>query len=556
MICSSKNSNNTVKTQIPDYGKYLVGYDARDQLFVNGLPNVDVSKDIVYGKKFFEPEIFDKMDRKCVARQLPVGFACAPFKPNNSFKNKELACIRRIGREIPRVCNKTMKAFGSFVAEHVETKLKNKVELVLCPDVDEMNYIDNLSHNEARKTQLRNAVNTPQDYRVEVASHRINSFIKEEFYDEAKNPRLIMPRHDKFKVKFGRFIKELESNIFSKPNFIKKIPSAERPTVLFDKLNPQIYKIIETDYTSWEASMKRQMVTIEHSIYKALMKLVPEFSEFESLLKKVISKNILRLGYQNIRVEGRASGENTTSLGNTLLNYYIWKFVCKKMGIKSKSFFEGDDGIAAVPQHFDVDKAIAIMKRLGMIVKMKLENKIGDVSFCGCRFDDVDMVNTTDPIRYLSRFGWSSRQYCSSGPHVRRELAKLKAMSTLAAYPGCPVIAPFAQWVYKQLSEITDEQISLRIKKNHDSSYTREWLQSNLKQDLIQKGLTQPILMNTRMFVQEKYNITIAEQIELENKFNGDLTIFPSNVLKCPETWIDFYDNYTVDNKDLVNLPW
>lgn len=543
------------KVQIPDFGKYLVGYDVLDHITKIGLPVVEKSTEVTYGKKFFEPEIHDKMKRGPVARQLRVGFDCAPFKANSSYSNKELACVSRIGRKVPRVCKGEMKSFASFVADHVEQKLKNKINIVVCPNVDETDYINGLKHSDSRKQQLLNAVNLPLSYKIENKIHAINGFVKEEFYDEPKNPRLIMPRHDKFKVKFGRFIAVLEEEVFKKRNFIKKVPSYDRPRILSEKLCPEIHKIIETDYTSWEASMKHQMVAIEHGIYRALLKLVPEMSEFEDLLKTVIGANLLRFGHQTVRVHGRASGEATTSLGNSLINYYIWKYVCFKHKIKSKAFFEGDDGIAAVPKDFEIAKAISIMARLGMSVKMSLQDRIGDVSFCGCRFDDVDMVNTTDPIRFLARFGWSSRQYCSSGPVVRDELAKLKAMSALAMYPGCPVIAPFAKWVYEQL-DIDAPTIAKRIKKSQMSLYDRERLDNNLKPDLINRGLESPVLMSTRLYVQEKFNITVAEQINLENNFVGPLRVLTSNLLNCDDRWIDFYNNYTVDSKHHVDLPW
>ena len=461
------------KDWLSDHLALLIGYDAGDVLAPYAMPDVEI-KPLKKTRNKFDPEIIDRTNkRKPQARQLACGVNFVLPKPNQSYMNSDRALRTHIGRATPRIDKKEFKRFSAFVMKHVHNKLKQKFDPLVMFSVDELEYISRLNQPEYRKKQMEDSFLNCNPNKMD-SFHEIRCFIKEEYYPEIKNPRLIMPRDDSFKVALGRFIKQIEDVIFSKPNFIKKIPTYDRPAYLLDRLGLMNVKYIETDYTSWEASMGKLMQGLEHDIYRAVIAFCPEMETFNHLLKQVISENILKLGFCTYLVSGRASGEVTTSLGNTLLNYYIWKYVCYRMKIKSRSVFEGDDGLASVPVDFDVNRAVAIMNRLGMIVKMFLAEHIGDVSFCGCRFDTIDMVNTTDPIKYLGKFGWSSRQYCSSNPRTRMELLKLKAMSTLAAYPGCPILHKFAAWILEQTQFITREDLIKRMDKTQMTLWDRQ----------------------------------------------------------------------------------
>jgi len=541
---------------LPDHLALLVGYDAGDLLDPFKMPDVDVKR-MRKTRNKFDPEIMDLINtRKPQARQLACGVNFVLPKPNQSFTNADRALRTRIGRATPRIDKQEFRRFRSFVMKHVKTKLKRKFDPLVIFSVDELEYIKNLNQPEYRKSQMANAYSFCHPQKID-KHHEIRCFIKEEYYPEIKNPRLIMPRDDSFKVALGRFIKKIEDVIFSKANFIKKIPSYKRPEFLLERLGLLNVKYIETDYTSWEASMGKLMQGLEHDIYKSLIAFCPEFTVFENLLKQVIQENVLKLGFCTYLVSGRASGEVTTSLGNTLLNYYIWKYVCYRMKIKSRSVFEGDDGLASVPIDFDVDRAVAIMNRLGMIVKMFLADHIGDVSFCGCRFDTIDMVNTTDPIRYLGKFGWSSRQYCSSNPRTRMELLKLKALSTIAAYPGCPILHKFASWIINETGFITQADLEKRLEKTQMTVWDRQrQLDCMCRYSELEQLINQPILESTRLFVQEKYDITIEQQLTFEEMCQGELRILDGSVLNPPLLYLELYHRNVVTQRSMCDLPW
>lgn len=345
-------------------------------------------------------------------------------------------------------------------------------------------------------------------------------FMKDETYPEYKYPRLINSRHDAFKVRTGPIFKLIEQQLFALPWFIKHTPVDLRSAEILRDLTQDGAKIVGTDYTSFEALFTKELMECcEMQLYRYMTQLLPDRDWYPLVHTALTGQNVCDNKFFTAKLNAtRMSGEMCTSLGNSFMNLMVFLFIAQKNDLKSvKGRVEGDDGIftfyGKVPTSADFEE-------LGLFIKIVEYDKVTEGSFCGIIADDVELINIREPIEALLDFNYTTCEYACTSFKVKMELLRAKAFSMKYQYDGCPILHSVANWGLR----MTD---GYRFRLNNKlSAYEREKfdrLYSRHKQNL---PMRKPGL-KTRLLMEKRFKITIAQQLYLENLYDCKNDLLP-----------------------------
>jgi hypothetical protein len=349
--------------------------------------------------------------------------------------------------------------------------------------------------DELRRSAEANSFGPPDVEQCE----KVLSFEKGESYPDFKYPRWINSRSDAFKAYSGRFFKSIEMAVFELPWFIKHVPVRDRPMKIAS-LEHAGCVYWATDYTSFEASFSPEiMKAVECQLYEYMLQNYPDDAKI--LIRTLAGTNSGRSrDGVSFKLKGRRmSGDMCTSLGNGFTNLMIWGFLCEEMGMIEndwQGFVEGDDGIFATP---GPAPSADMFAELGFNIKIVKHDNPNTASFCGiiCR----DGQNIRDPMEWVSSFGWSAT--CMTARlFVRLQLLRAKALSALWESPQCPVIGAIAR-------------AALRVTRGVKPRFINDG-HHGIPPDEFEIPPYAPT-PSIRALVEEKFGVTIAEQISSEN---------------------------------------
>jgi len=438
--------------------------------------------------------------------------------------------LGRIGRTTPPIDLNRMRRFGRFVDKWLK---QNMEPLPPSTDVSVDTWLEGTNYTIGRKTKLRDLYRNTigigkHPFYFPNDSHVVKSFGKNESYVGFKHLRGIYSRDDRFKVFCGPFFKVIEKKLFTRPEFVKKIPVQERPAYLKRRFggvdgdvendNECRARVFVTDYSSFEASFKALMYrNCEFKLYAYMTQLLPGGGLFMDTLDKILNgrnKCVWKhfIAYLDSR---RMSGEMNTSLGNGFTNFMSFLFQMEENNIKNfDCIFEGDDGLAI---YFGPKLSEKSYSDLGFIIKMTYLRCANEASFCGQLFDYDSLTVITDPIKVLLNLAWVHINYLTTSERVMRELLRAKAMSLIAQYPGCPIIQSVGE-CYMRLTN------GYRWRFSHNES---NWYRGT-RTTAFGKGLRpREVSYTSRIFMERIFGITVAEQLSLEKYFNDMLLICP-----------------------------
>lgn len=388
--------------------------------------------------------------------------------------------------------------------------------------------------------------------------YKVKSFIKDETYPEYKHARGINSRSDEFKVKVGPIFKLIEQEVFKLHYFIKKIPVADRPAYIKEKILRSGNWYFASDYTAFESLFTRELMeAVEFELYDYMTSLLPEHDEFMGIITEAML-GVNDCSYKRLRVlidATRMSGEMCTSLGNGFSNLMFMLFMCQKVGCRDvDGVVEGDDGLftgsGAPPKSEDFEK-------LGLRIKIGMYDQLSEASFCGLVFDKEDCNNVTDPRDVLATFGFSNIRYLLSKRSRQLSLLRCKSLSLAHQYPGCPIISSLAQYGLRATRHIT---ISKRFMDGAPfSMWERDQVLAALKDE--KNIVVKPVGINTRCLVEKLYSIPVATQLLIEKYLDSLDQVtpldHPSIQMIMPDCWKHYdalYCKY-VDRKFPFNRP-
>jgi hypothetical protein len=271
--------------------------------------------------------------------------------------------------------------------------------------------------------------------------------MKDETYPEYKHARAINSRSDEFKCASGPFFKCIEKTLFTLDWFIKKVPIADRPSYIKNRLERMGVSYFAADYTSFESLFtKKLMQTCEFVLYEHCVSEHPLGRAWLSLISEaLLGRNVCSFKLFNVSVNAtRMSGEMNTSLGNGFSNLMFLLFLCQENGMTDVlAVIEGDDSAASGCGKWP---SVEDFAKLGLVIKVDMSDSIEEMSFCGLVFDSDECLNVTDPREVLASFGWTSAGYKAMKQNKLKLLLRCKALSLAHQYPGCPIISSLAQY--------------------------------------------------------------------------------------------------------------
>lgn len=182
---------------------------------------------------------------------------------------------------------------------------------------------------------------------------------------------------------------------------------------------------------------------------------------------------------------------------------------------------EGDDGV------FRLDGPAltrADFTRLGFSIKLERESDLGRLGFCQLFFADPADGNVVEPYKFLVEGGWTNSQAMDGGTDKMEALALAKAYSCLAEAPRNPVTSKMALWVIRATKGVRPAPAD---------SFPDKWWMSQCLSGNLEKCFNDAQLgpsMRQRLLVEEKWKISVREQVEIEDYFDAQETLHPINL--------------------------
>lgn len=370
-----------------------------------------------------------------------------------------LGFYKRICSHYP-VDHNLILEFKSFCQSYIHRNFTPLDNIEFDHELTDRYWLDGSKYTINQKQNFHNLLerlkNEPVRYGPLLA---MNSFIKQETYDEVKFPRIINSRSDAFKVITAPLIKQIEQQVYNEHYIKHKTPIEVRDRMI--QMTQLFDNFYETDYTSFEQSFTND---VADACERELLLYMTKANRFvHTLIKMVYSSDSLNRCYaKNFSgsVPGsRMSGEMWTSLCNGFTNQMLIEFMhhkWKQSNIHSLGkidyIVEGDDGFIAT----DHDLDLSITRRLGFILKCECVHSINDCSFCGlsCGPQGQIMPNFWNTINNI---GISYSPLLKSKKRFNRNrllLLKAKMQSCLACSIGCPILQPLALHYIESLNNL------------------------------------------------------------------------------------------------------
>jgi hypothetical protein len=461
--------------------------------------------------------------------------AALPRVCHNDPATNLAGVIKRMAVKTPDPDPIVLGEFRAFVGRWL---LKNLVPVSQQEVLSFDEWLAGTNYSNSRAAQLRLCRESVECGKIDVHSKRsrmCKSFIKMESYPEYKHSRSINSRPDCIKVIVGPYFKTVEKILFSRPEFIKKIPVEDRPVYIMNKLCTLGATYVGSDYTSFESCFTQKiMEACELPLYEHLLRGVvdPIVGDVPQYLRKLlVGKNTCHFtnGMKITVPATRMSGEMNTSLGNGFTNLMLMLFVSEKHTLNLVDLvIEGDDCLAAFIGRVPTFK---MFEQIGFVIKIDCFNRISDASFCGLLFDEDDLDVIANPIKVLLNLCWFHPIYSNFKQITLDRLAKGKLQCILSQYPNCPVISPLC---YNLLSKFDHVK---KIKIPHGMSNFE-------RVDYISRCNTPArrpnVKTRTRLLVEELYNIPLSYQKDIEAKGLGSDNLFDLTTAQSRDYFIRF----------------
>lgn len=414
----------------------------------------------------------------------------------------------------------TMDQFKSFVKRYVRRHYQPIPKRDLTHEYLDT-WLDGSKYTVKEKRMFHEQLDRYLDPTVQVNDlYAINSFIKKEFTDLPKEPRIINAPSTIMKVLTGPYIKEMEHHVYDE-HFIKHCTPTE-VLAKMEKISEGRHRVYETDYSSFEGTFSTQLMkSCEMLLFERILANNPNILKIIRRVEVGSRWLHYRHGLGSARLEGsRLSGCLWTSMANGFTNKMVVEFMANETRKKHGRAFnfdylvEGDDGFIVS----DVPLLLDVPSKLGLKLKVVEATDMNGLSFCGiCKSPQGLMP---DFYRTIHKFGYTHEQYLLGPPRSkrqekrRREMLKCKAQSLLATAAGVPILQELAMNIITRHTNVTT-----RI-KDYD------WWEYNVLDITRMKLEPKPISATMREFFAEHTGISVREQLRLETLIRQETTDF------------------------------
>lgn len=381
----------------------------------------------------------NRLNKKCsVTKFFIVGITDSRFLGDANavhFDNQLAAITYRILKKTKfQMDNRVYKELKQFSKSWIN-KLKLKTGKIL-----PYSFKDWINHFPPAK-QRKYSQHENKDFDPELAG-RYTMFVKLELipkYDtldgEIKAPRAISEAEPKVVASTGPYIYAISKRIAQVYNNSYKICYCSGMnafqvgdwlkhalTVLCSKYGIEDPIFVENDFSQFDTSVNEKFCGFEVEIFKKLCEFEqsgPDKTCHEYLKAQVKTKGQTKDGTITYHVLGtRKSGDNNTSIGNSLINLSMQLFAYKN--IKTLIIVLGDDSLTIMDKKYlNTQESIKIFNNLGFDAKVKCSKKLAQVEFCSSVF--IPLANGSYVLlpkfgRFLSKHGCSFSIVAKNNP--------------------------------------------------------------------------------------------------------------------------------------------
>lgn len=318
-----------------------------------------------------------------------------------------------------------------------------------------------------KRTIYRNAADSLMAVPLRAADAHVRTFVKAEKINRTKKPdpapRLIQPRHPRYNVEVGRFLRPLEKLVYRAigkvwrgPTVLKGMNANQQAEALWDMWvefdNPVA---VGLDASRFDQHVSVAALRWEHSVYLSCFgrEDARELGKLLDMQIHNVGKAITDTHKIKYRVDGcRMSGDINTSLGNCLIMCaLVWEWA-RSTGVRCRLANNGDDCVVIMSKR-DLDRFMLGLPEWFRDMGFTMEVEAPEYDFERIVFCQMQ------PVRAPT--GWiMTRQPDIS---VRKDLTSLLALDTgwsaycgaigqcgHATYGDLPVLGEF----YKSLTRV------------------------------------------------------------------------------------------------------
>jgi len=311
--------------------------------------------------------------------------------------------------------------------------------------------------------------------------------------------RVIQPRHPRYLIETGRYIKPIEKQIYTTINTLFN------DTTVYKGLNPSnrgqrlaatwsLYRkpvAIGVDAKRFDQHVSNSALKWEHNFYQ---RYYPRDKHFRRLMKlQRVNKAFCRLKDGVIKyktIHGRGSGDSNTSLGNVLIMCAAMYSYFKEIGVQASLINDGDDCVIiteACNLEIISNTLDKYFKQIGFTLEIEAPvYKIEHIVFCQSQpvFDGSNYLMVRDPRVAIAKDGMSIKPLDSLSVAQKWLAAVGKGGMTLTG--GIPIWQDYYQTYIdhsngaKALSDPTLESGFFRMTRGMDRHYMPPTIESRL----------------------------------------------------------------------------
>jgi hypothetical protein len=347
---------------------------------------------------------------------------------------------------------------------------------------------------------------------------RIRMFLKDDKYEtktlgqllsgeenKFASPRCIQYRNKRYSLLLAQYIKAVEAEACTYSDdtnthvFAKGRNLTERANDLRSKWDSFMNPVaICMDHSKFDCHIKIEHLRQEHATYL-------DYFEDKSLLKFLLrmqlkNKGCTKNGTTYITKGTRMSGDQNTSMGNSIINYGMLKEAFKK--IKAGFYVDGDDSVVIIDRMDYAKVNFGVFAKFGMNTKKEEIDIFERVDFCQCRpvFDGVSWQLARNPWRALVRLPWTVKR---AALPIKAKYVRSVGLCEIACSYGLPILQAIG-W------SMVDMGSGEYVKTD------RHW-QANLQKVKPVKVQRIEVKYETRLSYALAWDVSVEEQIRLES---------------------------------------
>lgn len=373
-----------------------------------------------------------------------------------------------------------------------------------------------LSYRGAKQTVVRAAAESVSQRPVCKADAKLSTFVKAEKLNLSKKPdpapRVIQPRHPRYNVAVGPYLKSIEHRVYGAiaevwggPTVMKgynAVDTAQHLRDMWDSFHDPVG--VGLDASRFDQHVSRDALEWEHSIYNGVFR----DSELARLLKWQISNEGVAHtpdGVVKYKVDGcRMSGDMNTALGNCLLMSAMVHAYCEERGVRARLGNNGDDCIVIMSRK---DLARFSNGLRDWFLRMGFNMTVEEPVFC---FERIDFCQTR-PVLACGR--WV----------MCRDVRLVMDKDTVNLHPGNVGYADWLSHVGQGGGALARGvpvlQTFYSVLRQLGSGNAKSWEVTGM--DMMAKGLEcglEPVDDDARVSFYKAFGITPWDQLALEEE--------------------------------------